>query len=274
MNRTRALTLALVAALTLAAVPAQAQNRKTQEAISLAGQAREAFTEERYEDAASLLERAYELVPEPNFLWNIARAYELSGQYDLAESYYARFSQLEVEETERMAALERMARFAASRDLPSRVRAAQDGAEVASLRRANARLTSELARAASKEPSSQGVALDPWVLGGWGAAGLGVLSLGTAFTLHLASIGTVERYNEAAATGNAPRYDALQDTLEARVVTSQVFLGVGLALTALGGTLLYLEYFHQDESPADAGALRLEPAIGPDGAGVQLRGGF
>ncbi len=259
------------------AAPAQAQGRKTRQAIELAGQAREAFAEERYEDAASLLEQAYDLYPEPNFIWNIARAYELAGQDVLAESYYARFSQLgEVGETERTAALDRIARYAAARDIAAQLRSAQNQAEGQSLRRVNANLTTALAdaQAAAATPKDGGGDMSLMALGGWTSAALGVVSLGAVLTLHMASIGTVEEYNDAAAAGDVPRYNALQDTLNTRVVTSRVLLGSGLALTALGGTLLYLEYFSEDEATPAEGGARIAPALGPDGVGVHITGSF
>lgn len=268
--------IVVASAMMMAPAEAQAQRRNQREAISLAKQAREAFGDEDFERAAELLEQAYGLYPEPNFIWNTARAYELAGLDDLAESYYGRFSQLDIPEEERNNALDKMARLAASRELPGRIRGLQADAETASLRRQNDRLRATLADVSTSAPTSTGPELSMMAIGGWTAAGLGVISLGAVATLHLASIGTVERYNEAAEQGEAARYDALQDTLNTRVVTSRVLLGTGLGLLAAGGTMLYLEYFTggQEAGNDDSEALRLEPAIGPEGAGVFLHGRF
>ncbi len=270
---TLAAALAAALLLILAAPTASAQSKAdTQRAVKLAEDARNAFAEDRFAEAAELLKQAFEIYPEPNFVWNMARAYEMAGLDDEALASYLRFSTLEVEEPDREAALERAARFTALTTLPPIIQEAQASAELSSLRRDNSALRRSVAERPEPKPlPAEGMSL--FELGGWSSAGLGVVALGAAFTLHLASIGTVEEYNKTAAQGlDSGKYEALRDTLNTRVVTSRVLLGTGLALAASGGVLLYLEYFAQE--PPATGGLLLAPALGPDTAGALIQGSF
>ncbi len=262
--------LGAAAGVALDSTPAQAQTRVQRQAAEVAGRAREAFSEERYEEAAQLLQDAYNIFPEPNFIWNQARAWELAGRFTEAEDAYLRFANLDVGDEERAAALDRAARFRAAVQLPRLVRDAQQGAELDVLRKSVKSLRESGAQAQTAEPSGGPDLLE---LGGWGLTGLGVLAFGAAGTLHLASIGTVEEYQDAAARGETNKYNALKDTLNTRVTTSQVLLGGGTLLLAGGATLLYLTYFHDDAPPAQA-EVQWTPILVDQGAGLGLSGSF
>lgn len=57
----------------------------------LNAQAVEKFKAKQYDEAAALFEQAYELQPEPNYLFNIGRIYEESGNLEKSVEYYERF---------------------------------------------------------------------------------------------------------------------------------------------------------------------------------------
>jgi tetratricopeptide (TPR) repeat protein len=57
----------------------------------LNAQAVEKFQAKQYDEAAALFEQAYELQPEPNYLFNIGRIYEESGNLEKSVEYYERF---------------------------------------------------------------------------------------------------------------------------------------------------------------------------------------
>ncbi len=57
----------------------------------LNAQAVEKFEAKEYEEAVELFEQAYDLQPEPNYLFNIGRIYEESGNLEKAVEYYERF---------------------------------------------------------------------------------------------------------------------------------------------------------------------------------------
>jgi tetratricopeptide (TPR) repeat protein len=87
------LVLGLVATLTLTAGLAHAQEQREppSEAMQFFEQAREAYREGRYPDAAADLERALVLDPNaPALLFNLGRVYELMGRYDDSISVYMR----------------------------------------------------------------------------------------------------------------------------------------------------------------------------------------
>lgn len=268
----RSLSFVFVAALVLAmSVPAAAQRRDLGKIVE---EAKTAFDEGNFVDAALLLEEAYEIQPIPDFVWNTARAYEKAGQWDLAEINYTRYSELDITDEERAAARERMARYAAARQIPKALGSARAGAELDTLRASNRQLRERGGSATddTAEPVESTGGATMWEMAGWGGVGVGALLLGTAATLHFASIGTVEEFNQTAADGrDQAKYDALKDTLNTRVVTSQVLVIGGTLLAAAGGTLLYFEYFADDGGET---AFRLSPAVGADGGGFVLEGSF
>ena len=281
----RALLLAVLSTATLlvatAATPeeAQAQTRRDrQKAAELAEQARAAFGEERYADAAELLSKAHDLYPEPNFLWNTGRAWELAEELARAEAAYLRFLGEEIEAGDRARAEDKLARLEALRTIPVAVQDSQDSAALDALCVSNAKLKSQLARAATDGDGGGGSGLSTLGLLGWGAAGLGVVALGATATLHLASVSTVEDYHDAANEGtDKGEYDALNDTLNARVTASRVLLISGLLLSAGGGTLLYFEYFGDDAPSAEddpEATLGVTPLLTPDAAGIGFGGRF
>lgn len=57
----------------------------------LNAEAVEKFQAKQYDEAAALFEQAYDLQPEPNYLFNIGRIYEESGNLEKSVEYYERF---------------------------------------------------------------------------------------------------------------------------------------------------------------------------------------
>jgi len=268
-----ALAAACVVVLGLALAPtAHAQNRAQRQAAEAAEKAREAFTEGNFAEAAGLLQQAFDFYPEPNFVWNQARAYELGALFREAEDTYMRFSRLEVSGEERQAALDRAAALGAWRTAPDVIAQAQDGAELELLRATMARMEDG---GAPSPVQSDGLGIGTLELAGYATAGLGVIALGAVGTLQLASIGTVEEYHAAAAAGETNKYTALKDTLNTRVVVSQVLLGTGIALAGTGATLLYFAWFAEGgESAAPASTGIFTPFATDDTVGVGYLGRF
>ncbi|MEL6181460.1 MAG: hypothetical protein AAFS10_21055 [Myxococcota bacterium] len=269
--------------LTTAPNTAQAQDfRNRQLAGEFAGKAREAFGEQRYAEAAELLSKAHSLYPEPNFLWNTGRAWELAGQHARAEAAYLRFLAEDIAEEDRARAEDKLARLEALRTIPVNLQDSQDSAALDALRASNLKLQGQLASANTGNADTNGSNSGLSTLGllGWGTAGLGIVALGATATLQLASVSTVEDYHDAANEGtDQGRYDALRDTLNARVTASRVLLVSGLLLTATGGTLLYFEYFADDgiepeTNPEPDATLSITPLLTPDTAGLGLGGRF
>lgn len=80
-----------------------------EEVDAIIAEAVQKFQNKEYEEAAVLFEQAYDLSPEPNYLFNIGRVYEEKGDLEKAVEYYGRFvREGEVELGAREVALERL----------------------------------------------------------------------------------------------------------------------------------------------------------------------
>lgn len=80
-----------------------------EEVDAIVAEAVEKFQAKEYDEAAALFEQAYELSPEPNYLFNIGRVYEQAGNIEKAVEFYARFvKEPEVELGAREVAVERL----------------------------------------------------------------------------------------------------------------------------------------------------------------------
>ncbi|MEY3013858.1 MAG: hypothetical protein RIT45_2593 [Pseudomonadota bacterium] len=91
-----ALTVLLGLCAPLASAPAHAQSKEAEaRALELAGQAKKAFADGRYQQAAMLFKQAYAQVPEPTLLFNAARAYQLGGYLPEALSVFRLYLTLE-----------------------------------------------------------------------------------------------------------------------------------------------------------------------------------
>ena len=76
----------------LAAVSAPDTTSPFREKVDqLNAEAVEKFKAKQYDEAAALFEQAYDLQPEPNYLFNIGRIYEESGNLEKSVEYYERF---------------------------------------------------------------------------------------------------------------------------------------------------------------------------------------
>jgi tetratricopeptide (TPR) repeat protein len=82
--------VALLGAVGLPPAAAFADESRAQ-ALALFDEGKKAYQEGRFEDAATLLDRAYALHPEPVLLYNLARAREGMGQLDAAIVAYEKY---------------------------------------------------------------------------------------------------------------------------------------------------------------------------------------
>ena len=90
-------------------LPASAMAPDQAEVDAVIAQAVEKFQNKEYDEAAVLFEQAYDMSPEPNYLFNIGRVYEEKGDLEKAVEYYGRFvREGEVELGAREVALERL----------------------------------------------------------------------------------------------------------------------------------------------------------------------
>lgn len=91
--------------------------------MALFEESADAYAEGRFEDAATLLRRAYDLDQEPVLLYNLARALESAADFDAALDAYERFLASGPEASERATVEERVA---ALRERIERLRAERE----------------------------------------------------------------------------------------------------------------------------------------------------
>ncbi|MBC8070585.1 MAG: tetratricopeptide repeat protein [Deltaproteobacteria bacterium] len=98
-GRSHTIAAALVsAALTFAPLPVRAASHTAEPAgaaaedpEALSSAAVQAFKERDFDGAVALFQRAYDIDPQPNFLFNIGRVYEEKGDLQNAVKYYQQF---------------------------------------------------------------------------------------------------------------------------------------------------------------------------------------
>jgi len=91
MRALRSTLVALAAALAVATVAAPAFGDARTEARAHFKKGMDAIGAGRYEDGIAELQKAYEILPHPNVLYNIARAYAEEGELEEAVSYYKKY---------------------------------------------------------------------------------------------------------------------------------------------------------------------------------------
>jgi outer membrane receptor for ferrienterochelin and colicin len=100
----RAILAALVALGTVLHAPPAAADART-EARAHFRRGMEAISDRRYDDGIAELQKAYEILPHPNVLYNIARAYAEAGDLENAITYYRRYNEENPADKEEVAQL-------------------------------------------------------------------------------------------------------------------------------------------------------------------------
>jgi tetratricopeptide (TPR) repeat protein len=246
-GRVRALLFALVlVALGLVSVTpvhAQSSGSPRERAVALFAQSVTAYREGRFDEAATLLDEAYALQPEPVLLYNLARAREGAGQDDAAAEAYRRY--LATEGTNEADANAARARLAV---LDRRIE------ERRALEARAAEREAQVAAPAPPAPTTHEVAVAPWVVAGSGA--LVILVGGVLGGLML---------DRSAAAQNAPIQTdaaAAQAQAESFAIAADVLYGVG-ALALGVGVVWGIVDLTSSSSPSSA---RLR--IGPSGLSI------
>ena len=239
MFRRTAALLAL--ALCLAAAPARAETPEEKRALELFGQSEDAYQKGQFRQAADLLREAYALKKEPVLLYNLARADEGLGDLESAVKAYEDFLAAQPEAKDRGAIEQR----------------------VATLKRQIAEREAAKRRAAMPPPAppppERRPSAVPWILVGFGAAGLGT---GAAFALLSSG-----RHKDA--VGEPVQILAAHDQdvakTDATIATVAFIAGGALAATGLAWGILDLR-----ASGKQSARVGLTPAPG----GLRLTGTF
>ncbi len=249
----------VAAAVVTTSVPAHAQ--QDTEFRSLVDRGMRAYQSRQYDVAIQAFESAFALRPEPELIYNVARAYEKSLNGDKAIETYERFLRLQGTTAELRA--KALASVEALRtEQRARARARRRPAEAAPPPSpppapAAARRTPVEVRQASP-PTPRNRALE-WSLIGGGAA---IAAAGGVFAI-LAAMDNSE-FDDS--TNRAEQQD-LKDSVERNALIADVLVPVGLVAAGVG-VALFLINPDEDESVA------LSPLLTGDGGGVAFGGRF
>ncbi|MFO7566447.1 MAG: tetratricopeptide repeat protein [Enhygromyxa sp.] len=230
------------------------------EAEKLSDQAIAEFSGKNYTGAVELFQKAYEIDPQPNYLFNIGRVYEEAGELEQAVEYYGKFvKQPGVDLDSREIALERLR-----------------------VLRAIVEETKEKPQEGPKpepeqvdpvpQPQPQPVDTDAqrkrraMRLSGFGVLGVGAGALiGAAVVGSLAQGDRDKAFNRDEADHLAARQYYL-DKSQTKALTADILYGVGGALLLTGVVLVAVGY-----SKPKTQRVALTPSFGPGGGSVELR---
>jgi tetratricopeptide (TPR) repeat protein len=286
MSNCLRLFIALITvACTVTLAPSAAYADDAAEAQTLYQQGMDAYFAGKYADAIVAFKQAYQLDPNPIFLFNMSIAYEKAGNFDeaLDEGWTAQESGQLPEQAAQIneARLPALGIIVRSVEVAGRV---SGSAPCQSDNECRDGLSCNLSTNLCVDPAtpSDGVAKNdvtttdgpllgiPFSLYGWIGAGLAVVGVGlsaTALVIDLGLGSDIDEYNALSELDkrSAPG-EALADDIEGRQGTGQVLLYSGAALVGVGAGLIVFDLFFNGGNEYMS---NVDVTVGPDGAAVQ-----
>jgi tetratricopeptide (TPR) repeat protein len=227
------------------------------EADSLSDRAIAEFSAKNYAGAIALFEQAYELDPQPNFLFNIGRVHEEAGNLEQAVVYYAKFvKQPGVDLDSRGVALDRLKVLRAIIEETKE----PDAAEPATVEPKPEPNLAPNPVDTQSERKRKTMRVSGFALIGVGAGAL----IGGAVVGSLAQADRDKAFDRDEADSLAARQDLLGDA-QTKALTADVLFGVGGALLLTGVVLVAVGY-----SKPKTQRVALNPSFGPRGGGLEL----
>jgi tetratricopeptide (TPR) repeat protein len=224
------------------------------DALAIFERSKEAYRNGRFDEAAALLVRAYDLSPHAVMLYNLARAYEGSGRIDEALQAYRRYLQAEPHPPDRGAIEERCATLQREIDQRADLQRQRDDEK----QRAPA---DQAPHGAADRPGASNASSPlPWVTLGTGGA---ALAAGVVMGLLSES-----EHRSASADPSAAGATSKQSTAESFATAANVCFVAG-GLLAAGG-LVWVILSPSSSARASSGALTVTPSPG----GVVVGGRF
>ncbi len=204
----------MTAPLVLLAVLSTAAPASRATAPELFDQSRTAYKSGDFAEAARLLERAYQLDPDPTLLYNLARALENDGDHRKARVAYEQYLRARPDARDRKIIEARIKKLWARQHQADAIVAEQQ------------RLTAE--RAALEQSRTEAPSIAPWIVSGGGAA---VLATGGV-------LGALASSRDGASRTAANQRDAitLREDAERFATMANVTMIAGAAIAA-GGVL-------------------------------------
>lgn len=217
--------LALLVALSLAALPAAAQtdSGSDEDARALFDRGRAAYEEERFEDAVRAFRRAYVLSPRYQLLYNIGQAELRAGHDDRALEAFEGYLRQAPEDAPQYSEVQERVRVLRSMGVtPSTTTATADAPQQDAEPEPETATEPEPELSASATTTSSDVGPAPWIVVGAGAA---LMVAGGV----LMGVG----YSEADRVTNAP-VGSRWTELEGSADSANTLWGVGIGAAALG----------------------------------------
>jgi tetratricopeptide (TPR) repeat protein len=239
---------------------AETPEEKRARALGLFDKSVVLFDAGRFRDAAGLLEEAYATFPEPVLLYNLARAYQESGELAKSIDAYERFLAADPDVKDRGGIEQRIVTLREQLRAAERAKAeetvrppVQKPAEAKTVA-APAAATS--ASAPSDRTTAHGASSVPWIV-----AGAGVVVLGTGVALGVVAN---SRHESAKDEPVAKKASDLQNEAEDFALAANVTLVAGGVL-ALVGTVWGLVDVSSSSARSEPGT-RTRLAVGPGSA--------
>jgi tetratricopeptide (TPR) repeat protein len=271
-----AICVTLLACVSWFAAPqgAEAQSRA---AVRHYERGRDHYQAGRYPEAAVELEEAHRLDPNsPTLAYNLARVYELMGEYDRATVYYSRLSDMTAEDDEQhvtaQAALERVRGAQAALEAQRAQEAAADEARLAQ----DADEREEALRQAEEQARAEATAETERRLGRRGRAdalfyGSAILAVGTLAGGSVLGFYALRKDNEAddwvvGANHTEQQRFAQQQSARRMAIGADLLLGTGVA----AGVSALLLYYLRERHPPERRSL-CEGSFDPLSAGTRVR---
>lgn len=232
------------------------------QAEQLSAQAIGEFNGKNYDKAVELFEQAYDLDPQPNYLFNIGRVYEEAGNLESAVDFYARFvKQPGVDIDAREVALERLRVLRAILEETK-----QPDPEVEPEPEPEPEPQPEPEVEPVPDP---GIEKDKRKRKAMRGAGFGLLGVGAGALIGGAVLGALAqsdntRADEAASL--ADRQDLLGSS-KGKALGADIMFGVGGALLVTGVVLVVLGY----KKPKTGSRVAVSPSFGPRGGAMTMQ---
>lgn len=199
-----------------AAAPAAAQpvdKAQETEALALFERGKEAYKNGKFTEAAALLESAYAKFPEPVLLYNLARAYEGTGEFVKAIDAYGRYLREAKDVPDRVAIEQRVQALEQNEAEKAKLQEERDAA--------SRRAEDASRKQAQVTPSSPSPV--PWII-----AGVGVLGIGTGATLGAVALSKNDGRTQAEYVDNRPVAEDLALGSTVAFILGGVITGAGV----------------------------------------------
>jgi tetratricopeptide (TPR) repeat protein len=227
---------------------------RNRQAESVINDAIEMFQSGAYSAAIEKFEQAYELIEDPNILFNIARCYQELGKKEEAVSYYGRFiNHPDVPEESKSAAQDRLNQLEAKNQDGAYTGAGDDAASTddssysAGGETDDVQLTPPYSRSRAR--------VLEWTLLGTGAA----LTVAGAVFGGIA----IAKHSEFESSHDRDEKEDLENSGKIMSLTSDITLGVGITAMTTGLILLLVR---KPKEKKDSLTSSIIPSARPDGA--------